>query len=345
MHDNPISLQEEDMMRIEILYFEGCPNHKPAVDLAREVLSDLGLDAEIKEVEVEGPEDAARLGFLGSPSIQVDGVDVEPSARNRTDFGFACRTYDGEGLPRREMLVAALRGENYMPGDAVGVPGGDADDCCATEDMGKVDGNTPGLAKRASLWAGGAFVAALIASACCWLPLLLVGFGVTAGGAGVIFEKTRPIFLGLAALLLGLGFYYMYFRKEHCKPGSACETPSPKLKRFNRMMLWVVTAGALAFALFPSYVGVFLPESAGAVTHVAVTASVLVPLDVAGMSCEGCAVNLHNELVKVPGVLDATVQFEEGRALVSVSSASPPLTESLIAAVEKAGYKGSPTKP
>lgn len=97
------------MKRIEILYFEGCPNHKPAVDLARQVLSDLGLDMAIKEVEVKGPEDAARLHFLGSPSIQIDGVDVEPDARSRSDFGFACRTYDGEGLPRREMLIAALQ--------------------------------------------------------------------------------------------------------------------------------------------------------------------------------------------------------------------------------------------
>lgn len=333
------------MKKIEILYFEGCPNHKPAVDLAREVVRNLGLDAEIREVEVMGPEDAAKLRFLGSPSIRIDGVDVEPSARSRTDFGFACRTYDGEGLPRREMLVAALRGENHLAGDAVGVIGDDAHDYCATEDIGKVEDNTPGQTNRASLWAGGAVVAAVIASACCWLPLLLIGFGVSAGGAGVMFEKTRPIFLGLAALLLAFGFYYLYFRKEQCKPGSACETPNPKLKRFNRMMLWVAMAGALAFALFPSYVGVFLPESAGAVTDVTATASVLVPLDVEGMACAGCAVNLHNQLVKVAGVLDATVQFEEGRALVSVSSASPPSTESLLAAVEKAGYKGSLAKP
>ena len=104
------------MKRIEILYFEGCPNHEPATALAREVVRELGLGAEIREVEVKGPEDAARLGFLGSPSIQVDGVDIEPEARNRNDFGFACRTYGGEGLPRREMLAAALKDENSMPG-------------------------------------------------------------------------------------------------------------------------------------------------------------------------------------------------------------------------------------
>ena len=104
------------MKRIDILYFEGCPNHEPAAALARDVVRDLGIGAEIREVEVKGPEDAARLRFLGSPSIQVDGVDVEPDARNRNDFGFACRTYDGEGLPRRELLATALKVEDSMPG-------------------------------------------------------------------------------------------------------------------------------------------------------------------------------------------------------------------------------------
>ena len=64
-----------------------------------------------------------------------------------------------------------------------------------------------------------------------------------------------------------------------------------------------------------------------------------------GMTCEGCAVTLDNELVRVAGVLNVEVQFEEGKALVKVDSTSPPSTESLIAAVEKVGYKGGLTEP
>ena len=312
------------MKRIEILYFEGCPNHKPAVALTRQVISDLGLEMEVKEVEVRGPEDAGHLRFLGSPTIQIDGVDVEPDARHRTDFGFACRTYDGEGLPGREMLVAALKDENAE----------------------KATNYVVGQSHRTGLWtAGGSFAAAVVASACCWLPLLLIAFGVSAGGVGVMFEKTRPIFLGLAAVFLAFGFYYTYFRKEKCEPGSACEAPSPRSKRFNQVVLWIATVGAFAFAFFPSYVGVFQPAPVHAVTDGTATTTTLVTLKVDGMSCEGCAVNLHNELVNIAGVLDATVEFEEGRALVSVSEATPPSTESLMAAVQKAGYKGSLTQP
>ena len=90
---------------------------RPAVDLVRGVLRALNVDATIEEVEVTGPEDAQELHFQGSPTILVDGVDVEPDARGRTDFGFACRTYDGEGLPSRDMVVAAVTRQSYAPGD------------------------------------------------------------------------------------------------------------------------------------------------------------------------------------------------------------------------------------
>ena len=134
------------MKRIDVLYFEGCPNHKPAVALVLDVVRGLGLDVEVKEIEVRGPEDTGRLHFLGSPTIQIDGVDVEPDARNRTDFGFACRTYDGEGLPRREMLVAAL--EDSIPVIGPGDACDNVHDCSAEEDVDQRQVDTLGRSKR-----------------------------------------------------------------------------------------------------------------------------------------------------------------------------------------------------
>ena len=93
---------------IEVLYFEGCPNHESAVDLAREVLGELGLATEIQEIEVSSAEDAERLRFLGSPSIRVNGSDIEPGADERTEFALSCRVYGASGLPPRELIVAAL---------------------------------------------------------------------------------------------------------------------------------------------------------------------------------------------------------------------------------------------
>jgi hypothetical protein len=97
---------------IEILYFDGCPNHEPTVDLAREVVSELGLDAEIREVPVETPEEAEALRFVGSPSVRVNGHDIEPAAREQTAFALSCRMYGDAGVPPKELLVEALREES-----------------------------------------------------------------------------------------------------------------------------------------------------------------------------------------------------------------------------------------
>ena len=95
-------------MNIQVLYFEGCPNHEPTVSLVREVVAGLDLSAQVEEIEVTTQTDAERLRFLGSPTVQVNGVDMEPSARERTNYALSCRMYNGSGIPPRELLVAAL---------------------------------------------------------------------------------------------------------------------------------------------------------------------------------------------------------------------------------------------
>jgi hypothetical protein len=96
------------MMKVEILYFEGCPNHNPASDRVLEVIRDEGISAKVSEIEVPDEATAKALGFLGSPTIRINGVDIEPASRNSKESGFACRCYAG-GLPPTEMILAALR--------------------------------------------------------------------------------------------------------------------------------------------------------------------------------------------------------------------------------------------
>ena len=99
-------------MKIEVLYFDGCPNYKPALERVRQVLAEEGLSAEVVEVNVSEPSMAQKVGFLGSPSIRVNGLDVEPEVRGARAFGFMCRTYAvngrSEGLPSREVLRQAM---------------------------------------------------------------------------------------------------------------------------------------------------------------------------------------------------------------------------------------------
>lgn len=95
-------------MKVDVLYFEDCPNHQPTVERIREVLREEGCLAEIKGVLVTGAQAAQGMKFLGSPTVRVDGIDIEPDAAERQDFGLMCRRY-ADGIPSREVLRAAFR--------------------------------------------------------------------------------------------------------------------------------------------------------------------------------------------------------------------------------------------
>ena len=99
-------------MRIEVLAFAGCPNRLPAVELAKRAVADAGLAAEVVVVDVETNEDAQTQHFLGSPTIRIDGRDVEPGSETRTDFARSCRIYrtaeGASGLPPIAFIRAAI---------------------------------------------------------------------------------------------------------------------------------------------------------------------------------------------------------------------------------------------
>ena len=100
-------------MRVEVLSFEGCPNAEAAVGLVREVASEVGVEPDLVVVDVEDAAAAERLGFLGSPTVRVDGRDVETGADGREQFAYSCRVYRSasglSGLPERAWVAAALR--------------------------------------------------------------------------------------------------------------------------------------------------------------------------------------------------------------------------------------------
>jgi len=100
-------------MIVDLLYFQGCPNHEPARILVQSVLAENGIEADIREIEITNVMDAQAQRFLGSPTVRVDGVDVDSSARARTQFGLMCRVYrEGHratSVPTRDMIMHALR--------------------------------------------------------------------------------------------------------------------------------------------------------------------------------------------------------------------------------------------
>jgi len=101
-------------MRIELLSFDGCPSYEYALRNVREVIADEGLDASVELINVTSAEEAERLRFLGSPTIQIDGVDLEGPEAVNTGVGYGCRVYEEGGVmhgwPSKEQIRAALRG-------------------------------------------------------------------------------------------------------------------------------------------------------------------------------------------------------------------------------------------
>ena len=98
------------MVRVDVLFFDGCPNHEPTVELVRSVVADLGLESRVNGIPVESAEDAETLRFLGSPSVRVNGRDIEPGADERSSYALSCRMYGDSGVPPRDWLVDALTG-------------------------------------------------------------------------------------------------------------------------------------------------------------------------------------------------------------------------------------------
>ncbi|HKV27929.1 MAG TPA: hypothetical protein VJN90_06620 [Candidatus Acidoferrales bacterium] len=99
-------------MKIEVLYVPSCPNFSLALQRVREALAFVNVRAEIHEIAVHENSDAARLGFPGSPTIRVNGRDVDPVPDGDNNAGLQCRLYSGTqdpGAPDRESIIRALR--------------------------------------------------------------------------------------------------------------------------------------------------------------------------------------------------------------------------------------------
>jgi hypothetical protein len=100
-------------MKIEFLYWDGCPSHPEALELLEAVLAEQGVGATIALREVRTDEEAQALRFPGSPTIRVEGRDVDASGADGRP-ALTCRIYhlaDGRPspIPSREQLEEALR--------------------------------------------------------------------------------------------------------------------------------------------------------------------------------------------------------------------------------------------
>ena len=198
---------------------------------------------------------------------------------------------------------------------------------------------------RASLV--GAVVAAIAASACCLGPAILAIGGLSGVGLAATLAPYRPLVLGFAAALLGVGFYLSY-RRPKLAVGTgvtgpagdpACDSAGcamPRAARAGRRMLWVSALLVAGFACSPYVAGAFARTSvAGTAAPVANAATARI--QVRGMTCEGCSTQITTDLAKLKGVIKAEVSFSGGLARVTYDPAKVH-PDSFLPVIDRLGY-------
>jgi alkylmercury lyase len=108
-----VAARPGDAVKVEVLFFDGCPHYESLLPHLRALLDAAGAgDTAIELVRVDDAGAAEAERFLGSPTVRVDGEDVEPGADQRTDFGLKCRLFatpEGlHGTPADEWVLRAL---------------------------------------------------------------------------------------------------------------------------------------------------------------------------------------------------------------------------------------------
>lgn len=202
-------------MKIQLLYFQGCPNVEPARVALRAAMNAEKIDDEVEEIDVESRAAPEHLRGWGSPSILIDGQDVMGATRTS---GSACRLY-ANGAPTGEEIRARLAAARGTP---VGSSG------------------------RATLSMLGAIGAAIAASACCLVPAVLAVLGLSGAGLGAALAPYRYYFLAATGMALGVGFWLAYRREK-----DACGCSVPRGRRTTRVALWFTAALAVALAAYP----------------------------------------------------------------------------------------------
>ncbi len=100
-------------MQIDFYYDEDCPSHGAALARLRDVMQTVGVEAEIRVTKVQTDAEAEQHQFIGSPTIRINGQDIDPPPQD-TPYMLGCRAYrraDGRitPLPSADLIRDALQ--------------------------------------------------------------------------------------------------------------------------------------------------------------------------------------------------------------------------------------------
>ncbi len=104
-------------VKIELLYTKNCPYWREALKTLIEIINEYKIDAELKAITIGGMRKAEKYSFPGSPTIRINGVDVDPKHKGGIVLGCRIYFYKGKpyGYPPRKMIITALKNLKVIP--------------------------------------------------------------------------------------------------------------------------------------------------------------------------------------------------------------------------------------
>ncbi|MGK0362811.1 MAG: copper chaperone CopZ [Bradymonadia bacterium] len=310
---------------------------------------------EIGSVPFHKSADPQRLAcFCFGHSVGEVEADVDEAGVSRIQARIkaACRAGEDD-CARKNPAGRCCLGDVGQVVKAVGPPAGRAsvktpssadpasagDVACCDPPRSDLATLEPAQASRAGWLTGGAVAAGVLASACCWIPLLAVGLGTSAAGAGTLFAAWRLPLLAIAAVCLTGGFYLAY-RAPRCAPDSACEALAPGARRASRVLLWMSTALVLGMASYPELAATEFAGTlfADARAQLAPTTAAATVYSINGMSCRACEAHVIDAVGRVEGVASVRVSYADRDAAVAWTTT--PDHQAVLAALKSLGYSG-----
>jgi copper ion binding protein len=183
-------------------------------------------------------------------------------------------------------------------------------------------------------------LSAVAASLCCMTPVLALISGVS--GVASIFSwlvPARPYLIGITILVLGFAWYHKLIPRTAEEIQCDCEEDAKKSFMQTKTFLGIVTVFAALMLAFPNYAHIFYPSNDNKEV-VIVNASDIqtITFDVEGMTCNGCASHVENDVNKLPGIVKVDAIYEEATAKVEFDQTKVSVAQ-IEEAINGTGYK------
>ena len=184
---------------------------------------------------------------------------------------------------------------------------------------------------------GTGLLTAITASLCCITPVLALIAG-TSGIASTFswIEPFRPYLIGLTILVLGFAWYQKL--KPQKEIDCECETDEKPKFIQSRKFLGIVTVFVIVILAFPYYSGIFYPNTEKQIIVVDKSDIKTTEFKISGMTCASCEEHVNHEVNKLNGIVNSTVSYENGNAIVEFEKTKTNETE-IEKAINSTGYQ------